>query len=150
MNTLNKIMNRVKFDGFSRGMWTAMVIQAIRTTGFSISFSYLPLYLHQQRHIEMTLVGLIILISGLISGGFSLLGGVLADRFGHRRIFIIFQVVETLMFALLALLMGINASVWFIFVTSLLVSMAGGMSAPAISALVMDAAQNNQLTDLTD
>ncbi len=147
MNTLNKIMNRVKFNGFSRGMWTAMVIQAIRTTGFSISFSYLPLYLHQQRHIEMTLVGLIILISGLISGGFSLLGGVLADRFGHRRIFIIFQVVETLMFALLALLMGINASVWFIFVTSLLVSMAGGMSAPAISALVMDAAQNNQLTE---
>ena len=147
MKIINKIMNKVNLKRFSPGMWTAMGIQAVRTTGFSISFSYLPLYLHQQRHIAMTLVGLIILITGLISGGFNVVGGVLADRFGHRRIFIIFQVVETLMFALLALLMGINSSVWFIFVTSLLVSMAGGMSAPAISALVTDASQTHNLAE---
>jgi MFS family permease len=128
-------------------MWTAMGIQAIRTTGFSISFSYLPLYLHQQRHIAMTLVGLIILITGLISGGFNVVGGVLADRFGHRKTFIICQVIETMMFALLAVLMGINAAVWFIFVISILVSMAGGMSAPAISAMVTDAAQNQNLAE---
>jgi MFS family permease len=107
----------------------------------------LPLYLHQQRHIAMTLVGLIILITGLISGGFNVVGGVLADRFGHRKTFIICQVIETMMFALLAVLMGINAAVWFIFVISILVSMAGGMSAPAISAMVTDAAQNQNLAE---
>jgi MFS family permease len=147
MNIVNKIMKKVNLKRFSPGMWTAMGIQAIRTTGFSISFSYLPLYLHQQRHIAMTLVGLIILITGLISGGFNVVGGVLADRFGHRKTFIICQVIETMMFALLAVLMGINAAVWFIFVISILVSMAGGMSAPAISALVTDAAQNQNLAE---
>ena len=147
MNIVNKIMKKVNLKRFSPGMWTAMGIQAIRTTGFSISFSYLPLYLHQQRHIAMTLVGLIILITGLISGGFNVVGGVLADRFGHRKTFIICQVIETMMFALLAVLMGINAAVWFIFVTSILVSMAGGMSAPAISAMVTDAAQNQNLAE---
>ena len=147
MNIVNKIMKKVNLKRFSPGMWTAMGIQAIRTTGFSISFSYLPLYLHQQRHIAMTLVGLIILITGLISGGFNVVGGVLADRFGHRKTFIICQVIETMMFALLAVLMGINAAVWFIFVISILVSMAGGMSAPAISAMVTDAAQNQNLAE---
>jgi MFS family permease len=147
MNIVNKIMKKVNLKRFSPGMWTAMGIQAVRTTGFSISFSYLPLYLHQQRHIAMTLVGLIILITGLISGGFNVVGGVLADRFGHRKTFIICQVIETMMFALLAVLMGINAAVWFIFVISILVSMAGGMSAPAISAMVTDAAQNQNLAE---
>jgi len=144
---LNKIMNRLNLKRFSAGIWSAMGIQAIRITGMSISFSYLSLYLHRQRHLEMTLVGLIILISGLISGGFSLVGGALADRFGHRRIFIIFQITETAMFALMALLMGIDAPVLVICGTSLLVSMAGGMAAPAISALVTDAAQNKNLAE---
>jgi len=144
---LNKIMNKLNLKRFSRGMWTAAGIQAIRVMGLSISFSYEALYLHRQRHIEMTLVGLIILISGLISGGFSVIGGALADRFGHRRIFVIFQTTETLMFALLAALIGINAHIGFIFVAAFLVSMAGGMAAPAISAMVTDAAQNKNLAE---
>jgi MFS family permease len=144
---LNKIMNRVNLKRFGPGIWAAMGIQAIRITGMSISFSYLSLYLHRERHLEMTLVGLIILISGLISGGFSVVGGALADKFGHRRIFIIFQITETLMFALMAVLMGVNAPVLVICGTSLLVSMAGGMAAPAISALVTDAAQNQNLAE---
>jgi len=61
-------MNKVNLKRFGPGIWAAMGIQAIRITGMSILFSYLSLYLHLQRHLEMTLVGLIILISGLISG----------------------------------------------------------------------------------
>ena len=79
MNIFNKIMNKVNLKRFGPGIWAAMGIQAIRITGMSISFSYLSLYLHLKRHLEMTLVGLIILISGLISGGFSVVGGALAD-----------------------------------------------------------------------
>ena len=127
-------MNKVNLKRFGPGIWAAMGIQAIRITGISISFSYLSLYLHRQRHLEMTLVGLIILISGLISGGFSVVGGALADRFGHRRIFIIFQITETAMFALMAVLMGMNAPVLVICGTSVLVSMAGGMAVTRASS----------------
>ena len=132
---------------FSHGIWAAMGIQAIRTTGFSIAFTYLPLYLYQQRHISMTLVGTIMLISGIVSGIFNIVGGMLADRFGHRRMFVIFQITETLLFGLLAALIGINATVWLIFVTTILVTTVGGMSAPTISAIVADASHKSRLNE---
>jgi MFS family permease len=95
----------------------------------------------------MTIVGLIFLISGIISGVFQVIGGIMADRFGLRRMFVIFQLTETLMFTLLAVLIGINAEVWLIFVTSTLVSVAGGMTAPAIFAMVADAANKKRLNE---
>jgi predicted MFS family arabinose efflux permease len=147
MKILNRIANKMDVQHVSPGIWAAMGIQAIRSTGFSIAFTYLSLYLYQQRHIAMTLVGLILLISGIISGVFQVIGGILADRFGHRRMFIIFQSTEIMMFALLAVLIGMNAAVWLIFVTSAMVSIAGGMSGPSISAMVADAAHENRLNE---
>ena len=147
MKILNKIIDKTNLKSFGPGIWAAMGIQAIRSTGFSIAFTYLSLYLYQQRHISMTLVGLVILISGIISGVFQVVGGILADRFGLRRMFVIFQMAETMMFAVLAVLIGMNAAVWLIFVASTLVSVAGGMSAPTISALVADAAQEKHLNE---
>ena len=147
MNIFNKVIDKTNLKSFGPGIWAAMGIQAIRATGFSISFTYLSLYLYQQRGISMTMVGLIFLISGIISGVFQVIGGIMADRFGLRRMFVIFQLTETLMFALLAVLIGINAEVWLIFVTSTLVSVAGGMTAPAIFAMVADAANKKRLNE---
>jgi MFS family permease len=147
MNIFNKVIDKTNLKSFGPGIWAAMGIQAIRATGFSISFTYLSLYLYQQRGISMTIVGLIFLISGIISGVFQVIGGIMADRFGLRRMFVIFQLTETLMFALLAVLIGINAEVWLIFVTSTLVSVAGGMTAPAIFAMVADAANKKRLNE---
>jgi MFS family permease len=147
MNIFNKVIDKTNLKSFGPGIWAAMGIQAIRATGFSISFTYLSLYLYQQRGISMTIVGLIFLISGIISGVFQVIGGIMADRFGLRRMFVIFQLTETLMFTLLAVLIGINAEVWLIFVTSTLVSVAGGMTAPAIFAMVADAANKKRLNE---
>jgi MFS family permease len=147
MNIFNKVIDKTSLKSFGPGIWAAMGIQAIRSTGFSISFTYLSLYLYQQRGISMTLVGFVFLISGIISGVFQVIGGIMADRFGLRRMFVIFQLTETLMFALLAVLIGINSAVWLIFVTSTLVSVAGGMTAPAIFAMVADAANKKRLNE---
>ena len=147
MNMLNKIVDKTNLKSFSSGIWAAMGIQAIRSTGFSISFTYLSLYLYQQRHISMTLIGLVILISGIISGVFQVVGGMRADRFGLRRMFVIFQLIETMMFTLLAVTIGMNAAVWLIFVVSGLVSVAGGMTSPTISAMVTDAAHEKHLNE---
>jgi len=95
----------------------------------------------------MTLVGSIIFISGIISGFFQILGGTLADRFGHRKMFIIFQASDSLLFILMTVLVGMNAAVWGIFLTSILVTIMGGMSAPAISAIVTDVSQKERLTE---
>ena len=123
-----------------------MGIHAIRVTGYSISYTYLALYLYQQRNISMTVVGTFILVSGIISGAFQILGGALADRFGHRRMFIIFQTADVLLFGLIAILIGLNTEVWGIFFVSVLASIMGGMSAPAISAMVADVSQKDSLT----
>ncbi|MBN1643639.1 MAG: MFS transporter [Dehalococcoidales bacterium] len=147
MEILNKIKNIVKVQDISPGIWAALGIQAIRSTGYSISFTYLSLYLYQQRHIAMTLVGTVILISGIVSGAFQVLGGMLADRFGHRRMFVIFELAEIVMFGLFAVLVGTNANIWLIFVTSTIVSILGGMCGPTISAMVMDASHESRLTE---
>jgi len=145
MHLLNKFRNKIGLPDHQPGMWAAMGIQAIRSAGFSISFIYLPLYMYQQRHISMTLVGTVIFISGIVSGFAQIVGGILADRFGHRRMFILFQLTETLLFALVAVLIGINSAVWGIFTTSFMVTVIGGMSAPAISAIVTDVSQRKLL-----
>ena len=147
MKILNKIIDKANLKSFGPGIWAAMGIQAIRSMGFSIAFTYLSLYLYQQRHISMTMVGLVILISGIIAGVFQVIGGILADRFGLRRMFVIFQMTETMMYAVLAVLIGMNAAVWLIFTASALVSVAGGMTAPTISALVADAAHEKHLNE---
>ena len=147
MQLINRITTRIGLHSYPSGIWTAMFIQAIRSTGFSISFTYLPLYLYQQRHISMTLIGSIIFVSGIFSGFFQIIGGTLADHFGHRKMFIMFQLTETSFFALLAVLIGINAAVWSIFLALFLVMVMGGMSTPSISAIVADVSQKNRLTE---
>ena len=147
MQLINKITTRIGLHSYTSGIWTVMFVQAIRSTGFSISLTYLPLYLYQQRNISMTMVGSIIFISGIFSGFFQIIGGILADRFGHRRMFVVFQLMETSAFALLAVLIGINTAVWSIFLATFAVMVTGSMSAPAISAVVVDISQKNRLTE---
>jgi MFS family permease len=115
--------------------------------GFSIAFTYLPLYLYQQRGISMTVVGLFFLVAGITAGVSQVLGGILADRFGHRKLFIVFLVMEILAFALLAVLVGIDGPIWSIYFTTSLVMIAGNMSAPAISAIVADVSQDRTMTE---
>jgi MFS family permease len=145
MLLLKKMINKTGLRGYPPGIWAAMGISAVRSTGYAISFTYLPLYLYQERGISMTLVGSILLVSGIISGLSQILGGALADRFGYRKMYIIFQVVETVLFAFLAVLIGMNAAIWSIFFTSTLVTIMGSMSAPAVSAIVADVSQKERL-----
>ena len=147
MRVLNALANRVGIRGYQPGIWVAVGIQAIRTTGFSISFTYLPLYLYQQRHVSMTLVGSVLLISGIVSGFAQVGGGILADRFGHRRTFVFFQTADILLFAMLAVLVGVNGPVWSILLMSAAVTAAGGLSMPAVSAIIAGASEETRLTE---
>ena len=145
MILLNKMMRKTGLHGYPPGIWTAMGISAVRSTGYAISFTYLPLYLYQERGISMTLVGSVLLVSGIISGASQILGGMLADRFGYRKMYIIFQLVETVLFAFLAVMIGMNTAIWSIFLTSTMVTIMGSMSAPAVSAIVADISQKERL-----
>ena len=147
MVTPEKQTNWFSLQRFEPGIWAAAGIQAVRVMGYSISFTYLPLYLYQQRHLPMTIIGLTILVSGLLSAVAQVIGGILADRFGHRKMFIVYQLGEFITFGLIALLIGINAAVWAIIVVSILVTAVGGMSSPTVSAMVADISPENRMTE---
>jgi MFS family permease len=147
MQILNVFRNKAGMRKYPAAIWTAMAIQAVRSTGYSIPFVYLPLYLYEQRHVSMTLVGSVLFMAGIVSGLFQIIGGVFADRFGHRKMFITYQVTDTLLFGVLAVLIGTNAPVWCIFMTSVMVTVGTSMSNPAISALVADISQKESLTE---
>ncbi len=144
---ISRLVSSARIGNYPGGIWAALGIQAVRSTGFSISFTYLPLYLYEQRHISMTVVGTLFLVSGLIAGFSEILGGMLADRFGHRKTFVLIQVSETILFAAIALLIGADSPPWTIFVTATLVTIAGHMSSPAISAIVADVSHSSRLTE---
>ena len=58
-------MLRRFFNRFHSGIWTVTAINLIGAAGFSIAIPFIALYLHLDRGVSMTLVGLILLIGGL-------------------------------------------------------------------------------------
>ena len=122
-------------------------VDMLVTIGFSISLPFLALYLHDERNVSMTLVGLLFLVSGLFTAGTNLIGGMFSDRFGRRRLLIIISGVGVLAYGVLALLIGFDASVWLI--SGVYIASRGiiGMIQPTISAIIADIAPTNRLTE---
>ena len=50
---------------FPPSLWLITAISSLNSAGFSLSLPFLSLYLHQDRGVPMTQVGLIILGSGM-------------------------------------------------------------------------------------
>ncbi len=122
-------------------------IQAINVAGNSVGFPFLPLYLYQERHLSMTFVGLIILISGLFAAAFQVVGGILADKFGHRRILIVYQILGIITYAFLAILIYFNAPIWSIIILSIVVPVVTGMAFPTVSAIIADTSPKERLAE---
>src|SRR3990170_1899873 len=146
MKTLQRLTNRLNLNSFGRGVWVAAGIQGIRFLGLSMSFTYWPLYLYQERHIPMTMVGMILLVSGVFSAVSQVAGGAMADRFGYRKMVIIGIAGETRMATLLAILIGINSPTWSVILVAILVPTLGEMATPAIQAIITEVTPTDRLT----
>lgn len=132
---------------FDRGIWTIMVADLITAAGFSTCVPFLSLYLYQERGIPMTLVGTVFLASGLVSSAAQMLGGMLADRFGRRKLILISMSVNILNYLGMALMIAYNFPVWVILTVFLLGRAAGMTAHPAISAMVVDLTKRERLTE---
>ena len=115
--------------------------------GWSTSFTYLSLYLYQQRHMPMTLVGLLMLISGISSGVCQVLSGLAGDRFGHRRMTLLFAGAGVIVSAALAVLVGLQAPTWSIVFSAILVPTLGSAVGPPLNAIIIRASPQNRLTE---
>src|SRR4030042_5460533 len=72
------------FRRFDARIWIITAIGLLNVAGFSLSLPFLSLYLYQERGVPMTLVGMIILLSGLCSAVTQIFGGAISDRIGRR------------------------------------------------------------------
>jgi len=138
---------RSAFNRFEPQVWLMAAVQLVMATGFSICIPFLALYLHQDRGVSMTLVGLIILGAGLCSAVTQAFGGGLSDRFGRRPILIMASSISVFLYAGLAVLIGVSAPVWAI----ALIYAAGRsvltITRPVISAMVADFTSKEKLTE---
>jgi MFS family permease len=132
---------------FPRGIWVLMAIQLVASAGFSICLPFLPLYLHQERGLVMTLIGVFFLIGGICSSTTQIVGGVLADRLGRRRLLLGTSIVRMFLYSGLATLIAFSAPVWSIITLYIAGQSVGMMMRPAMTAMVADLSPENQLTE---
>jgi MFS family permease len=122
-------------------------VQLVTSTGFSIAIPFLALYLHDERGLSMTLVGLIILAAGLCSAVTQAFGGTLSDKFGRRPILIMASSVSIFLYSGLAVLIGISAPMWAVAVVYIAGRSILTITRPVISAMVADFTSKEKLTE---
>jgi MFS family permease len=150
LNTYSEIKRRLShnvFDRFPRGVWVIAGTQLFASAGFSICLPFFALYLHQERGLPMTLVGTLYLISGICSSTTQMIGGVLADRFGRRRLILGASIVRLFIYSGLAALVAISAPVWAIVATYISGQAVGMSMRPAIAAMITDLSPPGRLTE---
>ncbi|MFH0768275.1 MAG: MFS transporter [Chloroflexota bacterium] len=147
MSTFSQRIKKDIFQRFPPGIWLMTLLDIFITIGVSIAFPFLALYLYQERGIPMSLVGLIFLIAGLCTGATNIIGGMLADRFGRRRLLMIISVVSIFAYALLAFLAGISSPVWLIALVYIVARSFIGTIQPAVSTVVADLSPNDRLAE---
>jgi MFS family permease len=138
---------RTFYRRFDSGIWTVTSINLILAIGSSISIPFIALYLHQDRGLSMTSVGLILLLGGVASALAQVTGGELSDRLGRRPVFIFSTITRALMFGLAAFVMAIGAPVWLIALAYILGQAIGMVNMALTSAIVADLTPKKLLTE---
>lgn len=140
-------MTRNILNRFKPGIWVVTLVSFLNAAAFSLSLPFLSLYLYQDRHLSMTLVGLVLLISGLVSAVAQLFGGALSDHFGRRPILIGSILASILLYAVMALLVAASAPVVAIAASYAGVRSALMMMRPIVSATVADLSTRERLAE---
>jgi len=131
---------REEVSRFDRTLWVLVTSQLITSAGFSIALPFLALYLHRDRGLSMTVVGVIALANGVLSALARLGGGELADRIGRRPTVLGAVGARVGLFLGLAALVWGNGSLWAIAAVYLGVRVSGALAMSAITAMVADLA----------
>jgi MFS family permease len=132
---------------FPASVWYLTVIGFVNSAGFSLSLPYVALYLNQTRGISMTLVGFILLMTGLLSAAIQLASGALCDRLGRKPLLLASMAFGTALFGGMALLIEANAPVWAI--VAMYTGLRGAivMANPAIQSMVVDQCPRDNLIE---
>lgn len=132
---------------YSQGIWLITFVGFLNSISVSISLPFLALYLYEKRGVSMSLVGVIMLISGTISALAQLFAGAIADRLGRRPLLIMTISMGILLYLGMAILIGMGAPVLWIVSFYIVVRSALMMQRPAIQAIVIDLTPPGRLAE---
>lgn len=132
---------------FPPGIWLMTGLDTLMTIGWSLASPFLALYLHVNRELPMSVVGTVFLIGGLCSGAANLIGGMLCDRLGRRRLLTAVTGLGAVGSTVMAVLVGTSAPTALIAVMFVLARCIGGMGMPVIGAIVADIAPKDRLAE---
>jgi len=123
-------MNRnIRFLGFGA---------AIRALGVAMLNPFISIYLRRVAGLDYLTIGLLVIVIGVVPLLVSPFGGLVTDRIGRRRLFLIMLAVEALSVGLVGVSM-LFTSVEGIIVAAAIANLAGGaLAGPALAAYTAD------------
>lgn len=119
--------------GLPRSFWTLWTAMLVNRVG-AFAMLFLPLYLKDARGLTLTVVGLVTAGYGIGGACGSLLGGVLADRWGRRSTLLLGNGTA----AALMLTLGFASQLWMIVLLTAAIGVFHSMPGPALVAATID------------
>jgi len=135
------------FRRYKTGIWVISLIGLLNWVSWSMSLPFMALYLYDKRGVSMAWVGVIMLICGLSSVLAQFAAGAITDRVGRRPFLLITVGLGILLYLIMALLIGTNASVLMVATAFTLARAVQTMQRPAIQAVIADLAPTERLTE---
>ena len=132
---------------FPSGIWLMMGLDTLLNVGWSAASPFLALYLHNTRNMPMSAVGAVFLASGLCTAATNIVGGMLSDRLGRRRLLLGISSLSTLASMAMAVLIGISAPAWLIILIYIASRSINGTMMPTIAAVVADLSTRERLAE---
>lgn len=117
----------------------------LRATGQSLIYPYFALYLRNILGVSYLEVGVLLAIAGIVPLVIVPFAGLLTDRVGRRRVFVIAMTLEAASVLLGAVAMDLRALVALVVVVAALGTF-GTIAGPAISAYVADFTEGHERT----
>lgn len=131
-------MVKFHFKGYDHRIWVLFTSRLVDGIGFSIVGPFLALFMYQQLGVPMVVVGIVLLISGIAGAVGSLVGGLMADRYGRLGVMTYSMALRCAMFLALAFLVTYWPDIIIVAVVLSFSNFFGGVFDPANNAMVAD------------
>lgn len=139
--SLARLRSAIPSQQWERNAWVLTVSIFVAFSGFTIVMPFLPLYVRELGVTDPAQValwsGLIFGVSPFLAGLMAPVWGILADRFGHKAMFLRSLIV----FVFIAFFMGLATNVVQLFTLRVLWGIFGGMGAMAMTMISVSAPQ---------
>ncbi len=132
----------------NKSVFAISMVELLRVMGRSGTWIFIPIYLITERLVPFIDIGILFLVSSLISIPVSLFGGYLVDKVGRRIIAITFPLYYiSLIFFLMFLDIFYNFSLFIIYFTFIVLMPLGGLQEITDNVMITDATIESERID---